>query len=183
MNKSQLSAYIDFWIKANGQKAITGPIANDVLQKMLMDSVNKETDSALFGLKEYNPATLYLAGMVTVKDGIIYQAKVNTTGAFDINSWRNLSSGGSIWSYEIVGDNVTTVFTMPHEFYNNELFISVKDMNDSNREVYPEKMNDDADIIIEFSIPFPTTQRFKVLVMASKKEALGTFDDSYDDSF
>lgn len=73
----------------------------------LIDStVNKSDDLQILGLSEYDPIRSYAAGQGTFRQGKIYQALQNATGAFTALHWRDitkqvLSTGFPLW------DNLT----------------------------------------------------------------------------
>lgn len=92
MNRTQVESEINFYIKTNGVNSITGVILNTILKLITGNFVSKESDIALLGLKEHSPSVPYKAGDGVIKTGVIYQANVDNTGAFNGSQWTARST-------------------------------------------------------------------------------------------
>lgn len=92
----------------------------------LIDStINYSEDKSLLGLKNYNPALIYVPGDTVLYNQIIYQAK-NTTipGAFNINDWDKIAGGvpGSVtykgtWNASANTPNLSTISKVKGDYY------------------------------------------------------------------
>jgi hypothetical protein len=95
----------------------------------LIDStVSKSEDLQILGLSEYDPIRSYAAGQGTFRLGKIYQALQNTTGAFNIPHWRDVtghiySTGFPLW------DNLTSFGLGVYVERNVRLFKSLQPGN------------------------------------------------------
>ena len=128
MNRAAVEAEIDFYIKTNGDREITGPVLNAILKLLSGNYVSIESDLALLGLQEHNPAFTYAAGTGVIKSGIIYQANVGNTGTFDPAKWTARSTGVAStppFEFTFTTDGAAQEFSGAHTFNNANLNVTV----------------------------------------------------------
>lgn len=184
MNRTQVKAQIDAFIKANGVKSITGPVLNNVLTMILDNFLNLESDTGLIGLKEHDPTVAYTAGEGVFKDGFVWEANVDNEGAFDSANWTNTTSRTLFKSYLITADGVNSIYTQEHDFGNDELIIDVYLIGASNTKIYPIITCDSGVITIQFMNEPDEGTTFKILATGiQSSSSTDTFDNTFDNTF
>jgi len=78
------------------------PAHKDLLDRIAIAYVNKESDVVLLGLKQYDPTRSYITGEGVIKDKDIWEALENITPTpFDDTKWDNLTSETSLSDFNI----------------------------------------------------------------------------------
>jgi hypothetical protein len=71
----------------------TGSRPNGAHYASLIDSLMHYSDRGIMGLKTYDPARVYAAGDTVIYNAAVYQALIQTTGAFIVQDWSKVISG------------------------------------------------------------------------------------------
>ncbi len=95
LNKTELKKDITDHVYTNIKREIKGNTVRDRMLNMEASLLNRIDDADLLGLGEYNPDPdhIYNPNVCCLKDGIIYQALVQTFGTFNSLHWKVIYDG------------------------------------------------------------------------------------------
>jgi len=95
LNKTELKKDITDHVYTNIKRDIKGNTVRDRMLNMEASLLNRIDDADLLGLGEYNPDPdhIYNPNVCCLKDGVIYQALVQTFGTFNSLHWKVIYDG------------------------------------------------------------------------------------------